>query len=287
MLVEFIVGNDTTVDFTGTNNGYMQLIGIELKNAQQTPEPPEPPNGNGGVSSVPVPPGPAYIVTNLITPNPTLVSSSSVDAFYGTDFLSDGNVAKPMRWTEGSGTIFVEFDFGQQISADTIVLLNHNFPVGTTFTLKTGPLANPTTIRAFPQYRKFDIYAKFDDPLDRVWRLEISLGPNSPQPQLGEVFIANRIEMSAHMNFGFSRGIEHRKNAQQTQRGTRWIYDAYSRQFFEAIFRSLKQEHIDELNKLDRLVGGERRPFVFIPDVNLADVYFVRKIGDHRAESRN
>ena len=228
---------------------------------------------------------PAYIVTNQITSN-TLVSSSSVDSVYGHAELSDGNVAKPMRWEESLGTIFVEFDFGQQISADTIVLLNHNFPVGSTFSLKTGPLGAPTTVTATPLYRRFDIYAKFADPLDRVWRLEITLGADAPQPQLGEVFIGKRIEMTAHMNFGMSRGIEHRKITQQTQRGTRWVYDAFDRQFFTAIFRSLKQEHIDELNKLDRLVGGERRPFVFIPDVDLADVYFVKKVGDHRAESR-
>lgn len=229
---------------------------------------------------------PAYIVTNDIDAT-SILSSSSEDSVFVKENIIDLILANPFRWSEdvsGGATIFLEVDFGAAKVPDTIAILGHNFPSSTTFSLKTGDATPPTVELVAPTWREFDIYTKFTNPNHRYWRLEITI--TSPElAQLGELYIAPRIELTSRMSFGFSRGVQHKKVLQQTQRGVKWNFDLFDRRFFDVIFRSIQDNHITELDLLDRAVNGERTPFVWIPDTAFADVFFMRKIEDHREEN--
>ncbi len=229
---------------------------------------------------------PAYIVTNDIDSTSVLTSSSEHSVFV-LENIFDLILANPFRWTEsvsGGATIWVEIDFGASQAADTIAILGHNFPSGTTFSLKTGASATPTVELVAPVWREFDIYAQFTNPNHQFWRLEITVD-DPGQVEIGELYIATRIELTSRMSFGFSRGVEHKKVQQQTQRGVRWNFDLFDRRFFNVIFRSIQDNHIAELDLLDRAINGEKIPFVWIPDTALADVFFMRKLEDHREEN--
>jgi hypothetical protein len=229
---------------------------------------------------------PAYIVTNDIDTT-GILSSSSEDSVFVKGNIFDLILANPFRWSEdvsGGATIWLENDFGAAHAADTLAILGHNFPSGTTFSLKTGDSTPPTVELVVPVWREFDIYALFTNPNHRYWRLEVTI-TSADLADLGELYIGTRIELTSRMSFGFSRGVEHKKVLQQTQRGVRWNFDLFDRRFFDALFRSIQDNHIAELDLLDRAVNGERTPFVWIPDTALADVFFMRKIADHREEN--
>ncbi len=229
---------------------------------------------------------PAYIVTNDIDTSAILSSSSTHSVFVRSNII-DLILANPFRWIEsvsGGATIWIEIDFVAAQAADTIAILGHNFPSGATFSLKTGDVTPPTVELVAPTWREFDIYAQFTNPNHRYWRLEITV--TSPdQMEIGELYIATRTDLTSRMSFGFSRGVQHRKVLQQTQRGVKWNFDLFDRRFFDVIFRSIQDNHIAELDLLDRAINGEKTPFVWIPDTALADVFFMRKIEDHREEN--
>ena len=236
---------------------------------------------------------PSYLITNNIQDSGG-ISASSADSVFVSLNLFGGEMGKPFRWSEAissSLVLHIEIDFGVALAADMIAIMNHNFASDTTFELKTGASASPSTVTATPIWREKDIWIEFTDPTARFYRLEITLGtivPPVPVPEIGELYIGTKIDLSMNMAFGTDRGVQQKKIEQKTQRGIRWIFDQINRRFFNAKFTTIHDSHIAELDLLDRRLSGESTAFLFIPDVDLTDVYMVRKIGEHReSNARN
>jgi len=236
---------------------------------------------------------PSYVIDNNIQDSGG-ISSSSADSVFVTSNLFDSEMAKPFRWDETISTslvLFIEIDFGVAKAADMIAIMNHNFASDTTFVLKTGTAASPSGVTATPLWREKDIWISFTDPSHRFYRLEITLGTivaPVPIPEIGELFIGTKVDLTFHMAFGMERGVQQNKIQQQTQKGVRWIFDQINRRFFEAKFATILDAHIAELDLLDRRLNGEATPFLFIPDISLTDIYMVRKVGDHvESNARN
>jgi len=135
---------------------------------------------------------PSYLITNNIQDSGG-ISTSSADSVFVVTNLFGGILGKPFRWSEAissSLVLHIEIDFGIAKAADMIAIMNHNFASDTTFELKTGAAASPSTVTAVPLWREKDIWISFTDPTARFYRLEITLGtivPPVPIPEIGEL----------------------------------------------------------------------------------------------------
>jgi len=225
--------------------------------------------------------GPAYISTNGLATS-TALTSSTEDASFPRDFIKDLVAGNPFKWTESSGTIFFEIDFGVARSNDTLAIINHNFPTGTTFSLKADAATPPTTVRATPLFKEFNIWIGFTAASFRYWRLEITLGAGAPTAEMGELYLGTRVDLTSRRSFGFDTGVMHRQVRQETARGCKHHFSLFDRDQFTVLFRTIRDAMIAELDALERAVNGSRVPFIWIPDTALTEAFMVRKMGDHR-----
>jgi hypothetical protein len=225
--------------------------------------------------------GPAYLSRNELATS-TGLSSSTEDASFPRDFIKDSVAGNPFKWTEFSGGIHFEIDFGAARSNDTLAIINHNFPSDTTFLLKADASTPPTTVRATPIWKEFNLWIGFVAASFRYWRLEITLGAGADNAEIGEMYLGTRVELTSRRSFGFDTGVIHRKESHETIRGCKHNFSLYDRGFFSVLFRKIRDPMIAELDALERAVNGSREPFIWIPNTVLTDAFMVRKMGDHR-----
>jgi len=225
--------------------------------------------------------GPAYLSTNGLATS-TALSSSTEDTLFPRDNIKDLVAGNPFKWTESAGGIHFEIDFGAARSNDTLAIINHNFPTGTTFLLKADATTPPTTVRATPIFKEFNIWIGFAAVSMRYWRLEVTLGAGAPIAEIGELYLGTRVDLTSRRSFGFDTGIIHRKSRHETGRGCKHHFSLYDREFFSVLFRKIRDPMIAELDTLERAVNGSRVPFIWIPNTVLTEAFMVRKMGDHR-----
>lgn len=232
-------------------------------------------------------PGPAYLVTNDLEAA-LGITASSEESLFPLGNLRDEIAANPFKWSEdvsGGVTLFIEVDFGAVTSGiDTIVLVNHNFPQSTKFSLKSGASAAPVAELATLTWREFDIWEKFTAPTHQFWRLEITIkaGATTAVMLLGELYFGTRKELLARRSFGFFEGRMHKDITMQTRRGVRKPFGLYDALNFNVRFRSVRDNQIADLDALDVATNGSRTPLIWIPDTGLSDVFNVRLMGDYR-----
>ena len=67
----------------------------------------------------------------------------------------------------------------------------------------------------------------------------------------------------------------------QTERGVLYAYALFDRRIREYLFKNLSETESDEFLTLDDAVSGNGNPFVWVPDLAAADVFYMRKQQAH------
>jgi hypothetical protein len=193
-------------------------------------------------------------------------------------------MANPFKGTSLT-TLWLEINFGSAISADTIAIHGHNLLTGSSIVLKSGNSPAPSSTLATLTWREFDMWQGFTDPSHQYYRLEIT-DSNTDPLAIGELVIGDRVNLSAKMSYGFMQGNMHQKVQHETIRGVKYVYDLFDRRVYTAQFQSIQDNMLAELNTLDGLTSGAKYPWTWIPNVDLSDVYYVRKENEYKNQSR-
>lgn len=211
---------------------------------------------------------------NLITSAATITPATEATAYPATN-LYDRQAARVYRSTSASA-ISLLIDMGVAVSCDTVAIINHNLTAASSILLKAGATSPPASTVAAPVYRQRDIWKAFTPTAARYWLLTIA-GTAPAAIQIGQLVLGTRVELPrARRIGGFTPATERFNIASETYAGVNYAYPVYQRKRFDPTFRVLDSELVT-MNTFDQVVTGNARPFVYVPDVTAADVYYVRK----------
>ncbi len=227
---------------------------------------------------------PQYIVTNIIVGK--VITVSSEDANFPKANLADGIVAKPFKFAaKVAQTITIDLGLAQAV--DIAVLLNHNFTSSATVTLRRSNdnfVNNDVLVGVFA-IRERDMYMSFTQASDRYWRLTVDDGSNSANPAIGEFLLGvkNEIEM---FNIGWELDRIQMNIIHETERGVRHAFDLFERRILNLPFGPLSESQINQIViTLHQATNGSLIPFVFIPDIDKPDLFYVRLTNNPRRTS--
>lgn len=220
---------------------------------------------------------PGYIVENLVSSS-TPLTSSTEDSIYTLDNLYDKILAKPFKFTVTTGG-WVQVDLTASESIDTLGLMGHNFDSSATIVVKADNSNPPTTVRGSPTYRENGLWVDLGSISARYVLIQIT-DSNTDNSYFSQLIINTRTEFSKQRFPGsHTPGIEETKVAMETERGVRYRFALFNRNEITSTWR-LTETQLAEFRAFHNAVRGSQYPFLFIPNVEESDVYYVRLAED-------
>jgi hypothetical protein len=217
----------------------------------------------------------AYLAANLISASATITPSSE-DSAYPKENIYDKQAANVFRCYSQT-SLDIEIDFGADIQADTISLINHNLTAGATLDLKAGASPAPSSSVIAPANRANDLWSPFAPASHRFWLLTIA-DTNPAALQIGQMIIGTRVALPRARRIGdYSPAIKRATISGETYAGVFWNYPLFKRHQLNPSFRVGSAAEFAILAALDEAVHGNLYPFLYIPDGNGADCFYVRK----------
>lgn len=219
---------------------------------------------------------PVYLASDLGLD--AAVSVSTEDAAYPKANLQDRVLAKVFRGTSASA-LNIELDFGASVQLDTWMLGNHNIDSGATVLVKSGASSPPSTTTHTFTWRALDMVGRFTPTSARYWAVDISGAAAGAPLQIGWMPVGAGVALPRTFRYGVQPAREEHRIGHETNAGVRWRFRLFGRDRFRYPFR-FPDEELAAFRALHDAVDGDRLPFVWIPDQDLADVYVVRKDQD-------
>ena len=208
--------------------------------------------------------------------DPSLIVTSE-DSVYNRDYLRDGSVIFPFRFT-GKENEYIIVGFSQQVSVSCVAILGHNFTPNVQLTLRASnriDMSNPLLDLTLSWHEK-NIYACFDEISCMYVRLTVNDPDNASVPEIRELFIGKYVELSQNFSWNYKDKDIYKSIVDKSEYGQCWVYELFNAKQFMLPFKVVNDETCEQLLDLFRSVKGEAKPFVFIPDSNRDDCYFVR-----------
>lgn len=214
------------------------------------------------------------------------VETGTADDGYPADNLVDLNPGKPARLVETSGAWL--FDFGAAQSLDLVALIHHNLDAGLDVRIQgndtddwtTPALDEAITIPAaaadgYPVCPFLDLTA-ITPRSYQFWRLVV-VDANAAPVAIGEVILGETIrELTVNVNWGARESEDRLIIEHTTDMGVSTIYDLGVRQrVFEGDVDTT-DAGAAELRDLVRAARARVDPWLFIPDPDVNDAWFVR-----------
>lgn len=208
---------------------------------------------------------PAYIYTNLVEAAAGL-SSSTEDAAYPLVNIYNRIKAHPFKFTTTAG--YVEVDLGSSIAFDTVAVIGHD-ATAMGGTVKAGATANPSTTVGTFTHRTEDVWVSASATAQYV-RVTLS----GDLQDIGELVIGTRVLFPRQARWGIVTGDQASGVTHRTYGGVTWDYESYEFQIVRVTFRFPQSEY-ETFRLFSRRVA--RNPFVYIPDVAQATLFYVKK----------
>jgi hypothetical protein len=209
------------------------------------------------------------------------VSTGSIDAAYPAANITDGNPAKPAKFTGAAGSLV--FDFGAAKAMRFVAVFNHSCSAITLQGNASDAWGAPSFSQAFSILAAREDGFSFNPwqdltvpaPSYRYWRLVFTA---ASIVAVGEVWFSLTVRTwpNSALNSGGTTGESHPVVEQRTRAGVALLYDGLT------TTRSIKvpQTTVDTdraaLATLWRSSHGRAKPFVFVRDTTIADAMLVR-----------
>ena len=250
----------------------------------------------------------SYIAANHIDSD-TTITPSTEDSTFTVENIYNKRIGKPFKFTGKTGNIV--FDFGSETTIFAIALLGHNLSSGATITLQSkssdswgDPYVDESiTWRAADIYQvlktgtitlaaiEWDTGIEWDGAHDfdttphfsqQYWRLVIDdNGCADSQVKFGEIYLYTGITtLSQNFNWGSDETDEYINNIDYTEYMQPWVYSLTNRKSFAIDFEINDAATDAELRAWQTAAQGNKYPFVFIPDPDETDCYYVRFSSD-------
>jgi hypothetical protein len=216
---------------------------------------------------------PAYFLANFLASAAAITTSTEDDLFVKAN-LYDQIAGKPFKFTS-STTGYIEIDHGAAATYDTIAIIGHNLTAESSVVVKGGAAANPSTVIETAEYREDCLWIDLGSRNERYTRV-VFTDTNPDKITIGEIVLGTRIELPRAPRFGVQASREEMDLAFETVRRVESVYKLGGRERRKYAFRFPQSEY-DDFRDMHMAVGGQAAPFVWIPDQDGAEVFYVRK----------
>lgn len=225
----------------------------------------------------------AYVVSNLITAA-SMITVDSENSVYPKSNLLDEKAAKRFLSTSTT-TLTIDIDLGSSQAFDHVFLVNHNFTSSVSISIKADDSSPATTEIATPAYRQYDIKAKFTAVTKRYIRIVIT-DTNSEVLQFGNLFIKTPTAFPRRYGWNENKGLQRGQIHLVTNRGVDYIYNLYGLEVRRYEFTPLTESEASQFKTLESTIRTKTTPFLFIPDLNEVEFYYMRKMNQHEERGR-
>lgn len=198
---------------------------------------------------------------------------------WGTSFIGDGDINSAFRGTSTViGTTTILFTFGSAVYMDSIVCVTNLTSTGT-LVLRAGP-SNLVSAQAFgiPIDGLGTSYKFFGNNGYQYWRLDLHGATALGQHQCNEIFLGKRLTISEMPSYPFVTGVEENTIELVSERGNKWVYQNYDREYWVMNFEGVGAVTENALHKMYKYCRKNTQPLWMNLDEenNPLDIKFVR-----------
>ena len=207
------------------------------------------------------------------------ITENCVSTGFGTFYLHDDDLNSVFRGTNTlHGTTWVRFDFGSAVYLDSVACITNLSSFGT-LVIRAG---NTTAVMNQAFGIPLDGYGTshkfFGNNGYQYWRLDLTGATGIGKHQINELFLGKRISITEMPTYPLENGIEEDTTELVSERGQKWIYHNYSREYWVLNFESINSDNENKLYNMYRSVRKDTQPFwmALDPENNPNDIKFVR-----------
>ena len=223
-----------------------------------------------------------FLYKNLIK-NVTSITESEVSSTsgYGTANIMDDDINSVFRgylhYNNMVGTTTILFTFGSAVYADSIACVS-NIPLNGTLILRAGTTSSVGNfVSNIPLDLSGTSYKDISTQNYKYWRLDLHGQTGIAQHQLNEFFLGRRKVTNELPSYPVENGVEEDDVELISERGQRWIYPNFSREFWIFNFEGVNSTTNNDLYNMYKYCGKNTTPFWMILDENSPmDIRFCR-----------
>ncbi len=219
---------------------------------------------------------PAYIATNLAADAVSVTGLAPLDSsVYPVSYINDEILATPYKISDFGDNITFDLTNSPFISYDSIFVGNHNVSSGGSMVLYTGTVLLSLGVLVTVPYRLKNSWVSFTSQTFKNYaQLQITDFSLEDQLEIGEIVIGPHVVLPRAPMWGIGKTQVNKGVTLETLGGVPWDYELNHYKVFQPTFRFPESEYAAFLAFSDA-VG--RSPFVYIPNVDSSESYYVKK----------
>jgi hypothetical protein len=219
---------------------------------------------------------PAYIATNLVENAVSLNLVNEHDSVnFPSSYVGDQILATVSKFDGTGGQINIDLAASPFTGYDSVYIGNYNLTAAGSLFIYLGTSLGTVAFNAAPSYRAKQLWASVGtqtvNDFVQVQMIDTTL---NNRLEVGEVVVGTRVVLPRAPMWGIRKQQRNAGITNETLGGVQWDYELNHYKVFEMTFRFPESEYAAFLAFSDA-VG--RSPFVYIPDVNTSEAYYVRK----------
>ena len=214
--------------------------------------------------------------------NVTSITESEYDPGWGTAFLYDNDLNSAFRgdvhYFTMTGTTTILCNFGSAIYLDTIISVT-NMPYNGTMWLTGGTISSALDFTTgVPVDGLGTSHKFFGNQGYQYWKLWMHGQTSNRQHQVNELFLGRRSSIAEMPSYPFTNGVEENTVDLISERGQRWVYQNYEREYWVMNFEGVGATTENELFKMYKYCRKNTQPLWMALDAenNPLDIKFVR-----------
>ncbi len=219
---------------------------------------------------------PAYIATNLAVDAVSVDVVNDLDSTnFPASYVNDEILATVTKMDGIGGQIIFDLTNSPFISYNSVFIGNHSLTAVGTYGLYSGPSLVSFSGLGFGTVRLKNMWLPFtNQTVNPFFRVDLTDATLDDQIEIGEIVIGPRVVLPRPPMWGIGKQQANKGITLETLGGVTWDYELNHYKIFQPTFRFPESEYATFLAFNDA-VG--RSPFVYIPDVDSSEAYYVKK----------
>lgn len=218
-----------------------------------------------------------FLYKNLLS-NAISVTENCSSVGYGTSQIFDGDVNSPFRGTATvTGTTTILFNFGSAVYADSVAAIS-NIPLNGAFLIRAGTNSSVNDfVSSITLNTSGTSYKNINTQNYQYWRLDCFGATGIGKHQINEFFLGRRKVVTEMPSYPVENGIEEDNVELTSERGQRWVYNNFNREYWIFNFEGVNSTTESDLYNIYRFCGKNTTPFwMILDDTNVMDIKLCR-----------
>ena len=219
----------------------------------------------------------SFLYKNKIKSALSIESNSFTNGFEPAQ-ICDDNINSPFRSSNDSlGTTTILFTFGSSVYIDSVACVS-NINLTGTLILRAGNNSNVSNFSInIPLDGLGTSYKYIGNMGYQYWRLDCFGATGIIKHQINELFLGKRKLITEMPSYPVETGIEEDNIELVSERGHRWIYNNFNREYWVFNFEGVNSSTESDLYNMYKFCGKSTIPFwMILDDTNVMDIKFCR-----------